>query len=48
MMADRLAREGRPAELVLFPGLDHYLEDSAARTRLLEDSHRHFEAAFGR
>jgi dienelactone hydrolase len=48
MMADRLAAEGRPADLVTFPGLDHYLEDSAARTRLLEESHRHFEAAFTR
>lgn len=48
MMADSLAREGRPADLVVFKGLDHYLEDSEARARLLAESHRHFEAAFAR
>lgn len=48
MMAESLAREGRPADLVVFKGLDHYLEDSEARARLLAESHRHFEAAFAR
>jgi len=38
LMRDQLREAGRPAELVEFEGLDHQLEDSAARTRLLRDS----------
>jgi dipeptidyl aminopeptidase/acylaminoacyl peptidase len=35
LMRDRLREAGRPVELVEFPGLDHQLEDSAARVQML-------------
>jgi dipeptidyl aminopeptidase/acylaminoacyl peptidase len=35
IMADRLKDSGRPAELVVYPNLDHYLEDGTARTDML-------------
>lgn len=35
IMADRLKDAGRPAELVVYPNLDHYLEDSSARVDML-------------
>ncbi|MEA3065010.1 MAG: hypothetical protein QOJ27_1456 [Sphingomonadales bacterium] len=35
IMADRLKDAGHPAELVVYPNLDHYLEDGAARTDML-------------
>lgn len=38
LMHDRLNDSGKSVELVLFPGLDHYLEDSAARTQMLKKS----------
>lgn len=38
MMNDRLGDAGRDVELVLFPGLDHQLDDSAARARMLRQS----------
>jgi acetyl esterase/lipase len=37
-MADRLAAEGVPHELITWPDLDHYLEDSAVRAELLRKS----------
>ena len=38
VMADRLRDARRPVELVVFPGLDHSLEDSAARAQMLRQS----------
>jgi dipeptidyl aminopeptidase/acylaminoacyl peptidase len=35
IMADRLKDAGRPAELIVYPNLDHYLEDSEARVDML-------------
>lgn len=35
MMADRLEDAGKRVEFVRFPGLDHQLEDSTARTTML-------------
>jgi dipeptidyl aminopeptidase/acylaminoacyl peptidase len=35
IMADRLKDAGRVPELVVYPNLDHYLEDGAARTDML-------------
>ncbi|HEX8621517.1 MAG TPA: S9 family peptidase [Allosphingosinicella sp.] len=35
IMADRLKDAGHPAELVVYPNLDHYLEDGSARTDML-------------
>lgn len=37
-MHDRLKAAGVKSELVIFSGLDHYLEDSDARARLLRES----------
>jgi dipeptidyl aminopeptidase/acylaminoacyl peptidase len=37
-MRDRLQSAGRQVELVVFPGLDHQIEDSAARARMLRES----------
>ncbi|WP_294393156.1 alpha/beta fold hydrolase [uncultured Sphingomonas sp.] len=38
LMLARLRAAGKPAELMTFEGLDHYLEDADARTQLLEQS----------
>ncbi|HEX2764959.1 MAG TPA: S9 family peptidase [Allosphingosinicella sp.] len=38
IMADRLKDAGHPAELVVYPNLDHYLEDSSARIDMLRRS----------
>ncbi len=35
IMADRLRDAGRKPELIVYPNLDHYLEDSTARTDML-------------
>ena len=48
LMAERLKAAGRPHRLVIFDKLDHDLEDSAARARLLSESHRFLEASFTR
>lgn len=37
-MADQLRDAGKPSELVIYKKLDHYLEDSAVRTEMLEKS----------
>ena len=47
LMRDRLREAGRAAELVEFEGLDHQLEDRAARTRLLRDSDAFLRRALG-
>ncbi len=38
LMASRLKGAGRPAEYIEFEGLDHQLDDGAARTRMLRES----------
>ncbi|MCW4462602.1 S9 family peptidase [Sphingomonas sp. BT-65] len=38
LMHDKLKAAGAKSELVIFPGLDHYLEDSEARTQMLQKS----------
>ena len=38
VMADKLKGAGKSVELVLYPKLDHYLQDSAARTDMLRKS----------
>jgi dipeptidyl aminopeptidase/acylaminoacyl peptidase len=38
IMADRLKDAGHAAELVVYPNLDHYLEDGTARTDMLRRS----------
>jgi dipeptidyl aminopeptidase/acylaminoacyl peptidase len=47
LMRDRLRGAGRQAELVVFPALDHYLEDSAARAEMLRKSDQFLRAAMG-
>ena len=46
-MNDRLRDAGRQSELVVFPGLDHYIEDSAARTQMLRRSDTFLRQALG-
>jgi dipeptidyl aminopeptidase/acylaminoacyl peptidase len=38
LMADKLRDAGKPHELVLYPKLDHYLEDSSTRADMLKKS----------
>ncbi|MFM5884418.1 MAG: alpha/beta hydrolase family protein [Novosphingobium sp.] len=38
LMVDRLKQAGKAVDYVEFPGLDHYLDNSEARTRLLAQS----------
>jgi dipeptidyl aminopeptidase/acylaminoacyl peptidase len=38
LMQDKMKAAGRPSALVEYPGLDHYLDDSAARETLLRKS----------
>jgi len=45
-MDARLKSAGVPHELVIFDGLDHYLEDSAARTEMLRRSDAFLRNAF--
>jgi dipeptidyl aminopeptidase/acylaminoacyl peptidase len=47
-MDGRLKSAGVPHELVIFDDLDHYLEDSAARTEMLRRSDAFLRKAFGR
>ncbi len=48
LMESRLKAAGAQSRLVTWQGLDHYLEDSEARTRLLRESDQWLKAAFGR
>lgn len=47
LMADRLRDAGKQHELVIYPKLDHYLEDSAARTDMLRKSDAFLRTAMG-
>ena len=47
LMQDRLRGAGRQAELVTFPGLDHYLQDSQARARMLRESDAFLRRSLG-
>ncbi len=47
MMAGKLKSAGKANELVIFPGLDHYLEDSTARTEMLSKSDAFLRKAMG-
>jgi dipeptidyl aminopeptidase/acylaminoacyl peptidase len=47
LMRDRLRDAGKKAELVDFPGLDHQLEDSAARARVLQESDAFLRRSLG-
>lgn len=47
LMEDRLKAAGKPVTYVEFPGLDHQLDDTAARTRVLSESDRFIRAALG-
>ncbi|MBT2187533.1 S9 family peptidase [Sphingobium sp. H33] len=46
LMADRLRDAGHPGQLVIYDKLDHYLDDSAARSDLLSKSAAFVEQAF--
>jgi acetyl esterase/lipase len=46
-MADHLAAAGIPHELVTWPDLDHYLEDSAARSDMLRKSDAFLRRSMG-
>lgn len=46
LMADKLTAARVPHRLVTWDGLDHYLEDSDARTRMLRESEAFLQAAF--
>jgi dipeptidyl aminopeptidase/acylaminoacyl peptidase len=47
-MDSALKSAGKPHQLVVYPGLDHQLDDSAARADMLSKSARWFEAAIGK
>lgn len=47
LMADRLRDAGKKHELVVYPKLDHYLQDSAARTDMLRKSDVFLRTALG-
>jgi dienelactone hydrolase len=47
IMDSKLQAVGVPHQLVVFDGLDHYLEDSAARARLLRDSDAFLRKSMG-
>lgn len=48
LMADKLRDAGKPHELVLYPKLDHFLEDSAVRADMLKRSDTFLKAAFAK
>ena len=45
IMAGRMKDAGKPAELIVFPGLDHQLQDSGARTEMLRKTDSFLRAA---
>ncbi len=47
LMAGRLRRAGKPVEFVEFKGLDHQLDDSAARTAMLDKTDGFLRANMG-
>ncbi|HEX8644589.1 MAG TPA: S9 family peptidase [Allosphingosinicella sp.] len=47
LMRERLSEAGREVALVVFPGLDHYLDDSEARARMLRESDAFLRARLG-
>ena len=47
LMAEKLTAAGKKPKLVLYPGLDHYLEDSTVRADLLRKSDAFFREALG-
>jgi dipeptidyl aminopeptidase/acylaminoacyl peptidase len=47
LMRDRLQSAGRQVELVVFPGLDHQIDDSAARARMLRESDAFLRRSLG-
>ena len=46
-MADKLKAAGKPCDLVIFDGLEHSLNDSAARTQMLRKSDEFLRKALG-
>lgn len=46
-MKDKLTDAGKKVDLVLYPKLDHYLEDSAVRTDMLKKSDAFLRASMG-
>ena len=46
-MDGALRKAGRKSILVLFPGLDHQLDDAKAREKLLGDSDKFLRASMG-
>jgi acetyl esterase/lipase len=47
LMEGRLKAAGKQVTYVEFPGLDHYLDEPGARTRMLSESDRFIRAALG-
>jgi dipeptidyl aminopeptidase/acylaminoacyl peptidase len=47
LMLSRLKAAGKSAELVVFPGLDHQLDDSQARARMLDKTDAFLRGALG-
>jgi len=47
VMAERLKAAGKPHELVLYPGLDHQLDDSQTRAEMLERSDEFMRRSMG-
>ena len=47
LMASRLKSAGGKVELVVYPGLDHQLDDSSARARMLDKADGFLRASLG-
>jgi dipeptidyl aminopeptidase/acylaminoacyl peptidase len=47
LMDNRLEAAGKTSDLIIFKGLDHYLEDSSARTEMLSKSDAFLRKAMG-